>query len=164
MFQVSCSSDELSIDGTLNVRGLINNAKCEEPVQRLELSLIRVLKYRTDVNSIERIQKKKLLTKALKGVPKNFKDVAFVRNLDACLEEVFPIADTSNFSDLSLDQIAPFLQLVPTCVSQNFICYYQIEVRSLHGARQGDYPPFKLEFELFLDVSNKVLRFLEKRQ
>lgn len=55
MFQVKVSSDEERLDGTLEVRGLINNARCLEPVPKLELSLTRVLKYRTDVHSGERV-------------------------------------------------------------------------------------------------------------
>ena len=161
MFQVKVSMDELRLDGTLKVMGLINNSKCQEPVAKLELSLTRVLKYRTDVHSNERVQRKRLLTKTLKGVPRQFRDPSFVRNLDACLAEVFPLADglESNFVELGgFDQMMPFLQLMPTCVSQNFICYYQIEVSIHHGNPvESDFTPTKLEFELFLDVAAKVL-------
>lgn len=164
MFQVKVSSDEERLDGTLEVRGLIDNARCLEPVPKMELSLIRVLKYRTDVHSGERIQRKRLLNVIAKGAPPKHKDGDFVRILDGCLEKIFPIADANNFTGLSLEQVTPFLSLVPTCVSQNFICYYQVEVRSHHGDKKVGFKPTKIEFELFLDVSSKVIAFLEKRK
>ena len=124
-----------------------------------------MLKYRTDVHSGERVQRKRLLTVVANGVPPKHKDGDFVRNLDACLATVFPIADANNLIGLNLEQVTPFLNLVPTCVSQNFICYYQIEVRSIHGDRKTTgYNPTKIEFELFLDISSKVVAFLEQKR
>ena len=48
MFQVQCVSDEFSIDQTLKVRGLLDNGKCKAPLRKMELTLSRILKYRTD--------------------------------------------------------------------------------------------------------------------
>ena len=130
IFQLRCSADDLNLDQTMGIQGLLNNAKCLEPMQRLELTLTRVLKYRTDLQNGERIHRHCLITKRLNGVPAKWKDANFSRKLDLCLSEIFPITselEENNFFMLSLDHLAPFLQLVPTCVSQNFICYYQIE-------------------------------------
>lgn len=81
-------------------------------MQRLELTLTRVLKYRTDLQNGERIHRHCLISKRLNGVPAKWKDADFSRKLDLCLSEIFPITselEENNFFMLSLDHLAPFL-------------------------------------------------------
>mgnify|MGYP001626805293 CR=1 FL=1 len=53
---------------------MLNNSKSQVPIEKVELSLVRVLKYRTDVHSAEKIMKKKLVTNRVEGVEAKYKD------------------------------------------------------------------------------------------
>ena len=65
-----------------------------------------------------------------------------------------------------------YLQFSPTCISQNFICYYTVETLLQHpgsryfGGRAKDEgeeekkPPM-VEFELFLNNSEQLMNLLE---
>lgn len=53
-----------------------------------------------------------------------------------------------------------YLQFTPTCVSQNFICFYMIEASLKHQSFFAK--PTKLEFEVFLENSEQSLAIIEK--
>jgi len=67
-----------------------------------------------------------------------------------------------------------FLQFSPTCISQNFICYYTIEAllqhqgsnyphgRAKEEAGKDELRPPMVEFELFLNNSEQLMDLLEK--
>jgi hypothetical protein len=72
-------------------------------------------------------------------------------------------------SEAKIDLLS-YLQYCPTCISQNFICYYTVEACLIHNSsplgglksrREEDSKPAMVEFELFLNNADGLTDIIE---
>jgi hypothetical protein len=97
------------------------------------------------------------------GVAANTKETSF---RDVKLSTGAANVPTLEFA-MALDEakieILEFMQYTPTCVSQNFICYYTIEAFLQHADMEGS-KRAQVEFELFFTTSSDLIELLSQMQ
>jgi hypothetical protein len=124
--------------------------------------------------SQEHIMRTVLYEKRIHGLPAFAKEQEWQSIKISLDQQTLPNKEFAQALESAKVDLLQFLQFSPTCISQNFICYYTVEAllqhqgsnyphgRAKEDASEDELRPPMVEFELFLNNSEQLMDLLEK--